>query len=351
MQLAVKRPSLGELLDRLQDQGLVDDKARSQIVARLTRTTAPSQEPWFVQLLLGAGAWIAAICFVVCMGIADLIDDEPLALFAWGAAFLVAATLLRNVTTHVFPTQLALAGSVVGHAFVLFGAGVLADHVVGVWAASLLLCIVLYPLYRDSLHRFLSCLLASACLTAWIMIDGVTEVIHVAILAHVIAVGLVFLYRTDLTWLRPLGYAVALSVPANLFLVLLPEDVSPTPWWPANLVLAAALVWLYQWCAGGWPRLREEPLVVAIVATVCLAAVTTPGVLAAIGLMVLGYARRDTLLLAMGTAFFPVFIVVFYYEMETSLLIKSYTLMASGAVLLAARWFLNQRGWAKLDPA
>jgi uncharacterized membrane protein len=83
---------------------------------------------------------------------------------------------------------------------------------------------------------------------------------------------------------------------------------------------------------------------------VCLAAVTTPGVLAAIGLLVLGHARRDALLLAMGTAFFPIFIVVFYYEMEVSLLAKSYILMASGAVLLAARWFLNHpRGSKKVE--
>src|SRR5690606_13533345 len=152
-----------------------------------------------------------------------------------------------------------------------------------------------------------------------------------------------------LTWLRPLGYALALSIPANLFLVLLPETQAETHWWPANVVLAAALIWLYAWAAGGVARLKEEPLVVAVVATVCLATFTTPGVLAAIGLLVLGYARRVALLLTMGGAFFPVFLVVFYYELETSLLTKSYLLMGSGAVLLLARAFLNRRGWAKLE--
>jgi hypothetical protein len=242
-----------------------------------------------------------------------------------------------------------LAVSLAGHGFVLAGGGFLTDNSAGVAAAALVLCITLYPLYRDGLHRFLSSLLASGCVTAWIMIDGVAELLHVVILAKIIAVGLVFMHRTDLGWLRPLGYAMALSVPADLFLVLLPEDVAATPWWPANAILAAALVWLYQWAAGDWRRLREEPLMVAVIATVCLAAVTTPGVLAALGLLVLGYARRDALLLAMGTAFFPAFIVVFYYEMETSLLTKSYVLLASGAVLLAARWFLNSRGWNKLE--
>ncbi len=345
----LERLTLGQLLERLQQQGLLDEAARTQINARVARESAPPGEPWFVQALLAAGAWIAAICFIACLGISGFLDDDEAALLAWGAAFVIAATALRTLTSHIFPTQLALAMSVAGHVFILAGAGMLADSVAGVAIAALVLCLVLYPLYRDGLHRFLSCLLASGCVTAWIMIDGVAELIHVEMLAKIIAIGLVFLYRTDLTWLRPLGYAMALSVPANLFLVVLPEHVIELQWWPANVVLAAALLWLYPWAAGGWSRLREEPMIVAMTATVCLAAVTTPGVLAAIGLMVLGYARRDGLLLAMGMAFFPTFIVVFYYELETSLLTKSYILMASGAVLLLARAFLNRRGWAKLE--
>jgi hypothetical protein len=346
MQTASERLTLRELLDRLEQQKLLGAEQASAIAGHLASPGETKDEPWFVHGLLAAGAWIAAVCFIVCLGVADLIDDEPVSLFGWGAAFLTGATVLRNFTRHVFPAQLALAISMAGHGFVLFGAGTLADHVAGVAVAAVLLCIVLYPLYRDGLHRFLSSLLASGCVTAWIMIDGVAEVIHVAILAKILAVGLAFMYRTDLPWLRPLGYAMALSIPANLFLVVLPEDAVAVHWWPANVVLAVSLIWLYQWAAGGWERMRDEPLVVAIVATICLAAITTPGVLAAIGLLVLGYARRDPYLLAMGTAFFPAFIVVFYYEMETDLLMKSWILMASGAVLLAARWYLGRRGWA-----
>jgi hypothetical protein len=349
MQVLADKPTLGFVLDELRRRELLDDPGMKRIDVHLAKRAAPAGEPWFVHALLAAGAWIAAICFIVCLAIADLLDDEPWVLFAWGAAFVAAATLLRNVTNRTFPAQLALAVSLAGHGFILAGAGFLTDTAAGVAAASLVVCMVLYPLYRDGLHRFLSSLLAAGCVTAWIMIEDVAGLIHVVILAKIIGVGLAFMYRTDLVWLRPLGYALALSVPADLFLVLLPEDVTATPWWPANVVLAAALVWLYQWVAGGWRRLKEEPLVVAVVATVCLAAFTTPGVLAALGLLVLGYARRDALLLAMGTAFFPAFIVVFYYEMQISLLTKSYILMGSGAVLLAARWFLNRRGWEKLE--
>jgi hypothetical protein len=245
---------------------------------------------------------------------------------------------------------LALALSSVGHFFVLAGAADLSHGdgaFAAVAAAAIVLCVVLYPLYPDSLHRFLSSLLAAGCLTAWIVQGEVWPLIHVEILAKVIAIGIVFMYRPDLPIFRPLGYAMAISVPASLFLVLLPENVLTLPWWPANVVLAGALIWLYHWVAGGWAPLRSEPLLVAVTATVCLASFTTPGILAALALMVLGYARNDRYLLGMGVLFFPVFIVIFYYEWQITLLAKSWIMAGSGAVLLASHWLLGLRGWAK----
>ena len=52
-------------------------------------------------------------------------------------------------------------------------------------------------------------------------------------------------------------------------------------------------------------------------------------------------------ILGIGVAFFPVFIVVFYYEWQISLLIKSWIMAGSGAVLLLARWYLSSRSWSR----
>lgn len=93
--------------------------------------------------------------------------------------------------------------------------------------------------------------------------------------------------------------------------------------------------------------MQTEPLVLAVAATLGLASFTTPGILAALGLMVLGYARGDRYLLGIGIAFFPVFIVVFYYELQISLLVKSWIMAGSGGLLLAVRWYLNFRNWAQ----
>ncbi len=50
---------------------------------------------------------------------------------------------------------------------------------------------------------------------------------------------------------------------------------------------------------------------------------------------------------ASTSAFLPVFVVVFYYDLDISLAYKSWILAGSGALLLVARWFLATRPWAK----
>ena len=64
---------------------------------------------------LGSGDMLCS-----CLGLADLIDDKTL--LRWGGLFVVAATVLRRVSEHAFPVQLALAVSSMGHGFVIAGA-------------------------------------------------------------------------------------------------------------------------------------------------------------------------------------------------------------------------------------
>lgn len=342
--------TLGDVLVELHERGLLDDKGLSLIKEYLAKQLPSDGEPWLVKLLMAIGAWGAAICFVICLGIANLLDNHWLTFLAWGSAFVVAATALRRVSNHVFPVQLALAASSVGHGLMIAGAAELFTGHIALGSAtmtSIALCLILYRLYPDNLHRFLSCLFSAGMLTTWIFDSEIWPLLHLEIMAKVATIGFVFLYRSDLIILRPLGYAMAISLIASLFLVLRPSDFGNVPWWPANVILAGALIWLFQWIAGGWERLRSEPLMIAVAATICLATITTPGILAALGLMVLGYARNNRSLLALGALFFPVFIVVFYYELQISLFTKSWIMAGSGATLLLARWFLSHRGWAK----
>jgi hypothetical protein len=344
------KKTLREVLIDLVRDGLLDDDGLSTIERHLSRLASRDREPWFVKLFLAIGAWIAAIFFLFFLEIAGLIDDTPTTLLTWGLVFLVSAITVRRMGENVFLTQLALVISGLGQAFLIVGSAQLSnsDHAFALAAiASVVLSLVLYKVYPDDLHRFLSCLASAGLITAWILEREAWDLIHLETLIEVVILGIVFLYHSERLLLRPLGYAMAVSLPANLFLVLLPDGIGEAPWWPANLVLAIAIVWLFQWIAGGWNHLHHEPLMIAVLATVGLATFTTPGLLAALGLAVLGYARNDRYLLAIGIAFFPIFIVVSYYEWQMTLLAKSWVMIGSGAILLLARWYLSTRRWAK----
>jgi uncharacterized membrane protein len=56
--------------------------------------------------------------------------------------------------------------------------------------------------------------------------------------------------------------------------------------------------------------------------------------------MVLGYTKHDKLLLLTGIMFMPVFIFLYYYNLDISLMAKSGVLVGSGAVLFMGRGYL-----------
>lgn len=210
-----------------------------------------------------------------------------------------------------------------------------------------MLCALLYRVYADTVHRFLSCLLVAVTATAWMVVSGLHDGLHVLVLCEMVGIGILFTNLWRSAALRPMAYALAVSLPLTLLLVLAPVERVHTSWWPSRMILTAGLLWLYQWVAGGWAPLRKPPLIWAVVATLLLGAVSTPGVLAGIGLLVLGYGRPDRLLLGLGALFFPAFIGIYYYNLDTPLVAKSWILAASGAVLLLARWGLSRGTWAR----
>lgn len=350
--------TLRKLLARLRKKELFEegDAALAGVAEHLAKEESEERTPYYIRALVAAGAWVAAGFFVAFLLAAHLlsthgwgVDGGPL--LGWGLGFIVAATVLRRFVKSLFPVQLALALSVAGHAMVLFGAIESLGH--ELWTVALVaaaLSAVLYPLYRDTVHRFLSTLMVTGTLAAWFLSEKeLHHCVHLLVIAEVVGAGVLFTRPRLPGALRPLAYGLAVSLCMTATFVLIPREHLATPWWPSSVVIALGLVWLYQWIAGGPEHLRDEPILIAVVATLVLGA-STPGLvgmLAALGLVALGYARDDRMLTALGLVFMPVFIVGYYYSLNTTLIVKSGVLFGSGAVLLIARAYLGTRPWAR----
>ena len=66
-------PTLRTLLSGLQADGFMAPGPWAAVRAGLAEHAPPSDQPWFVSALAGAGAWVAAFCFVGFMATIDLI--------------------------------------------------------------------------------------------------------------------------------------------------------------------------------------------------------------------------------------------------------------------------------------
>jgi hypothetical protein len=345
--------TLRQLLARLGEKGLFQegDAGLAQVAGHLEKEEAEERTPYYIRALVAIGAWVAAGFFILFLGMSGLISDDAGPLIGWGLTFIAGATVMRHFSTHVFPIQLALALSVTGHTLALAG---VCEPVREFWPAPLaaaVLCAVLYPLYRDSVHRFLGTLLVAGTFAAWLLSEEqLHHGLHVLVLAEAVGAGVLFTHPRMRPSFRPLAYGLVVSLCLTLTLMVVlataPHTDLLTPWWPSSVVLALGLIWLYGWMAGGHEKLLREPLVIAVVATLLFTA-SSPGILAALALVVLGYARDDRALLGLGLVFLPTFITFYYYSLDVELIVKSGVLVGSGAVLLLARFYLGTRPWAR----
>jgi hypothetical protein len=352
--------SMGRLLRRLAAEGHLDAAGVERAAARVRQIAAEAPSPWYLKAMVAIGAWISGIfflSFVACTGLFSHSDDVRLLggllLFVWAVAF---HRTLRHIE---FAAHFALALSVAAHGLVLW---VATNQVTGVdgsdWGAAALaalgLCVALYPIYPDTVHRFLTCLLVLGLAAGCAAESELRYALQAIVAIEAIGMCAVFTASTLRSSaygrsLVPLGYAFAVARPFTLLGLIPFASESGTSVWPSSLALVASLVYLIGW-AGGWGAwLRSEPAWWALAVTILLGAVSASGLLAVLALLVLGRMLDDYPLQALGAAFMPVFLIAFYYTMQIDLLMKSAILVASGVVLIAARYFAEKRPWARQE--
>ena len=320
-------------------EGLVDPGALPKIAESLAK---PSTEiPGVLLLMMGAGAWVAALAFMAFLRIADLVTESPFSLLTWGLVLMTIAAVLRKRWIHPFGAQLCLALIMLGYLLLMWGVQKATESAPVVALASVVVAAVLYTRYRDAGSRFLSVLAAAGCAMYAALDIDFDHAIHGVVLLEAAALAGVLRRRHVPPSLVPLMCALAVSILATLWVFSFP-GVDTTEW-PSKVVCGAGLVAAVAWAGG-----RTQP--VFLLAAGLFAAVGSPGMSAALALMVLGAARRERLLEGIGTLFFPAFLFFYYYSLHATLLEKSLILMGCGVVLLGA-WAWVVTRWKRPEAA
>ncbi|HSE72987.1 MAG TPA: DUF4401 domain-containing protein [Dongiaceae bacterium] len=295
--------------------------------------------PWYMQAVLGIGAWITAIAGLFFVwAVMDLVfgvDDPNFAVALAGAAIFGASLWLLHRRPHgAFLAHAATAFAVAGSLLAAAGIGVPAESLWQAAAAMLPFCALAIWQQRSPLLQFLvvSAGLIVAVLAAWDHWENVLA----GIPAICIPFGAALLLHPPRHDVRPAAFALLL-VPQILEIAGSALGNAWSPWlgWPARLALLAAFVALF---AGNWRRLaepRSRVLALAGAAAAGATALVLPaGATAALVLLLLAYTLASRSLAAIAAVMEIYFIWLFYDDLGSTLLAKSIMLMSAGSVLL-----------------
>jgi hypothetical protein len=363
------------LLSQLSAEGLLDERGEAEFRRLALERRNLKEPPLFLRITLALGAFLSTVFLVTFLFAAQLISDRNGAgMAAWGVVFMAAAAGLYRLKPggdgvgQAWLLQLSVSAMLTGKALFLMGAMiVLAPHydprigwmLTGVAAA---VTVVVYPAFPASVDRFLSAFVTLMLALFAIVNDEMRGRIPAAILpgwfiAQLIAAAAIFACGWGERVLRPAAYALIVSLCAITAFWGFHSEIfywTGSGAWTSHygprtlegtLALALALMALIVWAAGGVKELRSEPVALACAGTALLASQSAPGVLLSIGLMILGHARRDHLLLVGGAVLLPTFITLYYYNLNLDFVTKSGVLIGSGAVLLGGRAYMRLRGW------
>jgi hypothetical protein len=318
--------------------GIDEAAARKAVDGEDEAAHAP---PWYVQVILGIGAWITGVAIVVFVGailFLGLDYDEPdLGTAVIGAALFVAGLMLgRQRPPFGFVAQFCSALAAAGLLIAAASIGLEQRSLAAGAAVAAIGALVVIAAARDPLLQFLA-----SALAAWLGIASALDG-EVPYLIDLLAVGLpigTLLYvhppKRDV---RPTATVLLLMMPALAIgddLWFLDDGLSDS--WPARaiaMVVLFGLIWLHV------GRLPVSKRIIATLALACLAAAVAlllpPGASAALAIMMLAFVLGSLPLAITGMLIEIVFLWRFYYDLDATLLTKSLWLMGVGVVLLTA---------------
>ena len=341
-----------ELWTRLSEAGLV---------AGDLPAAAESQSPWPVRVMLGIAGWVGALFLLGFAGAAfAMIFHSAQAALPAGAICCVAAyAIFRAMPRNDFIAQFGFAISLAGQVLLLVGLANLAGGRPSTAAFLMMAGVeaVLALSVSNYIHRVFTTLAANFCLFIAAAIMGAP-----ALATIVAAVGAALLWLNQVrmaerpSFWEPLGYGFAIALlhldgslmigPEFWRMLLRPSGSAPHfLLWSGPV--AAGLVFLYV----VW-QLRERAGVeadspggiftIAAAIVLALSALAAPGISAAILVLALGFANGNRVLMGLGLLAFGGYLSHFYYQLSSTLLVKSMVLAATGAALLALRWTLER---------
>jgi uncharacterized membrane protein len=260
--------------------------------------------------------------------------------------FLCGLLIEAKIRESVFAEQFAIALVAAGAAIVAASIGFEFESFWSAAIAALALAAIDIWRGRFAQQQFLLAALAVALVVAALsdaMVAGRVDIVALAMPAG----ALLYLVPPPKD-VRPTATALLLAMP--LYAVVADTLYGPTygsASWPARVIAMATillLAWLHGWRRAASRAPLRDLFVAIVAAAVCL--LLPPGGSAALAILMLAFTLGHRPLAIVGVLLEVYFVPRFYYDLDLSLLIKSWILMAVGVALLAAYAVLRRTGAA-----
>ena len=352
--------SAADLLAALERQGFATNP---ELSAAIIAQQLEHRQPFYAHILIGLGTCISSFCLLAFLAGLGIIRFEHAAGLTVWSLLLIAGAL----TVHKFAgndasirqslcTQGSFALMLAGKLLFVLGVTNAWNYELGLPVALTFITAMTYYTYPVQLDRFLSSLAVLLALLSTALwygdVSGEQEWFFNGYFSlQVIAAAIVLMRFNTKPDYVPIAYALAIALCFSALYVSLPaqfggegnsEAISPLF---VNNVLAGMLVGV--WAASKPNRFKAKQLLLVLGAAIVMAIISAPGVLLSIILLALGYAKHDRYLTAISMLFLPIFLWLYYYNLDVSLLQKSAILIGSGVALLLGRFYLKFKGWGQ----
>lgn len=341
--------TLRDVLEHLEQEGLIRSERTMKIQHILTSEPLSDSAHWYIRVLVGCSAWIAAILFLISLVGFHLIDSSTKAM-VFGLVFILMTLFTRRSTDHPFLNQFVFVLSLAGQFLLIGGIGMETESLkLAASAAIILECLLLIG-YPDPIHRFFSVLFSFAAIVALLYDLDIPDAIHLLILLA--AGGVLFGWEREAAFLTgdsaeffaPIEYGLTTA----LFFLLIPSilpDIPVSSWWASTVGLLALLLLLEtHLLAFHQIAITQHIGIILFIGTVLVSIpfYAAPGVIAALMVLLSGFQRGNQLLMGLAFTFLAVFLAAFYYYLGLTLLAKSAILVVSGVGLIGLRFVFKQ---------
>ena len=319
----------------------------------------PIQSPWYIKTLLAFSGWLSALfgfAFLAAIGFG--IFESPTACVVVGIVLMLIAIFISRTRNNEFVDNIALAVSLIGQGLFAWGIASLGDdeNLKVLYPALTVMYVVLIVFSNSYLHRALFALFLVVTTTLWF-----TDLRLPLASVNALILPAALLWFNEFRWpvravaIRPVAYGLTIGIiVVNAFIgwggaaigdmgiAAYFQNAAPS-WWQANLYKAAsaiALLYVVSQCLKYSGRLGANltsALGFAGALALIWAAFPAPGIVTGVIVLLCGFAASNRVLTGLGIIALLTFMSSYYYQMDTTLLVKATSLAIVGVGLLAAR--------------